>query len=285
MKTRFASALLALALPLVAQNPTPAASPTEAIFYKAFYLEKGQLDYAGAMVLYDQFLAAAPDHALAAQAAKQQYQLLDKTGKTKERDAFKAKFGKLIGDVSLAGDRPARPGPEGAGRGAGGGQGRPDPAARLAELDKQLAAAKEAGDDAKVKELEQQIARAKQMGGRAGGQGGRGGLFSDKKLADMTPDELTQFKDGLTRMEGMLDRMRERLSEEQADKLEASLGELKKGLEANKLDDAQKALDAIREAMPRRPRGGAGGPPAGDGGGAGGDAGGGARPRGGDGVR
>lgn len=277
MKTRFVSALFALALPLMAQDPSPTTSPAEAMFYKAFYLEKGQLDYAGAMVLYEQFLAAAPDHALAAQAAKQQYQLLDKTGKTKERDAFKAKYGKLIGDLTLAGDRPARPGPEGAGPGRG--AGRPDPAARLAELDKQLAAAKEAGDEAKVKELEQQIARVKQMGARAGGQGGRGGLFSDKKLADMTPEELTQFKDGLTRMEGMLDRMRERMGDEQADKLEANLTELKKGLEANKLDDAQKALDALREAMPRRQRGGAGGGP---GGGAdGGDGGAGGRVRGG----
>lgn len=269
MKTRFVSALLALALPLVAQDPNPVASPTEAIFYKAFYLEKGQLDYAGAMVLYDQFLAKAPEHALAAQAAKQQYLLLDKTGKTKERDAFKAKYEKLIGDVAIAGDRPARPGPEGAGRGAG--PGRPDPAARMAELEKQLAEAKASGDDAKVKELEAQIARLKQMGDRprAGGPGGRGGIFSDKKLAEMSPEELTQFKDGLDRMEGMLDRMRERIGDEQADKLEASLGDLKKGLEANKLEDAQKALDAIRAAMPqRRARGGdAGGA---DGGGAGG---------------
>jgi len=268
MKTRFASVLLALALPLVAQEP--AASPTEAIFYKAFYLEKGQLDYAGAMVLYEQFLAKAPEHTLAAQAAKQQYQLLDKTGKTKERDAFKAKYEKLIGDVAIAGERPARPGPEGAGagrRGAGEGQGRgagrPDPAARLAELDKQLAAAKEAGDDEKVKELEQQIARTKQMGDRARAGGGRGGIFSDKKLADMSAEELTQFKDGLDRMEGTLDRMRERMGDEVADKLETSLDALRSGLEANKLDEAQKALDEIRGAMPRgragRDAGGAGG--------------------------
>jgi uncharacterized coiled-coil protein SlyX len=224
------------------------------------------------MVLYDQFLAKAPEHALAAQAAKQQYALLDKTGKTKERDTFKAKYEKLIGDVAVTGDRPARPGPEGAGRGAG--PGRPDPAARLADLEKQLAEAKASGDEAKVKELEAQIARVKQMGdrARAGGQGGRGGMFSDKKLSEMSAEELTAFKGGLDRMEGMLDRMRERLGDEQADQLEANLGDLKKGLDANKLDDAQKALDAIRAAMPqRRPRGGA------DGGGAdggGGDAGG-----------
>lgn len=269
MKIRVVSALLALALPLAAQDPTP----TEALFYKAFYLEKGQMDYASAMVLYQQFLEQAPEHTLAAQAAKQQYLLLDRTGKTKERDAFKAKYEKLIGDVQATGGDKARPadgagrGPEGQGRG----QGRPDPAARIAELEKELAKAKEAGDDARVKEIEEQIARAKQMAER-GRQGGRMGLFSDKKLAEMSEDELKQLKDGLGRFEEMVDRMRERVGDEQADKLEGHLGALKKALDAGKLDEAQKEVDAIREAMPRRQRGGEGG-----GGGAGGAGGGGGR--------
>src|SRR6187549_32723 len=85
MKIRFVSALLALALPLVAQEPA-ASDTNEAMFYKAFYLEKGQRDFAGAMALYEQFLAKAPDHKLASEAARQQYTLLDRTGKTKERD-------------------------------------------------------------------------------------------------------------------------------------------------------------------------------------------------------
>jgi hypothetical protein len=274
MKTRFAALLLALALPIAAQEP--AASPTEAIFYKAFYLEKGQMDYAGAMVLYDQFLAAAPEHALAAKAAQQQYMLLDKTGKTKERDAFRAKYGKLIGDVALLGDRPARPGADGAGPGArrGDGPGRPDPAARMAELEQQLADAKAAGDDDKVKELEQQIARMKQMGDRARGQGGgRGVLFGDKKLADMSADELKQVKDGIGMMEGRVDRMRERMGDEAADKLQANIDSLKKALDANKLEDAQKVLDEMKAGM----MGGRGGRP----GAGGGDAGSGGRQRGG----
>src|SRR5262249_30498639 len=54
MKIRVASLLLALALPLTAQEPV--ADQTEAIFYKAYYLEKGQRDFAGAMSLYEQFL-------------------------------------------------------------------------------------------------------------------------------------------------------------------------------------------------------------------------------------
>lgn len=278
MKTRFAATLLALALPLLAQEPTPTASPTEAIFYKAYYLENGTLDYPAAMVLYEQFLAKAPEHALAKQAAIQQFHLLDKTGKTKERDAFKAKYEQLLGDVASTGTRPARPGPEGAGRGAGQGRtGRPDPAARMAELEKQLADAKAAGDDAKVKELEEQIARAKQMGERGRGAGNRMGLLGDKKIAEMSAEELEQFKGGLERFEGMVDRLRERVGDEQADKLEAGLGDLKTALAANKLEDAQKALDAIRAMMPQRRQGGAGG---GEGGGEGGG-----RPRGGDGGR
>ena len=88
MKIRIASLLFALALPLAAQEPV--AAETEAMFYKAFYLEKGQRDFAGAMTLYEQFLAKAPEHKLAAEAAKQQFNLLSATGKTKERDAFKA---------------------------------------------------------------------------------------------------------------------------------------------------------------------------------------------------
>ena len=106
MKIRIASTLLALALPLVAQEP---ASQVEAVFYKAYYMEKGQRDFAGAMALYEEFLAKAPKHKLAKEAAKQQFRLLDRTGKTKERDAFQAKYKELIGSMSAGGARPARP--------------------------------------------------------------------------------------------------------------------------------------------------------------------------------
>lgn len=85
----------------------------------------------------------------------------------------------------------------------------------------------------------------------------------------MSEDELGQVKEGLGRMEPMLERMRERLGDEQADKLEANLGALKKALDADDLAAAQKALDALREAMPRRQRGnrGEGSGDAGEGGG------------------
>jgi len=296
MKIRIASLLLALALPLAAQEPV--AAETEAMFYKAFYLEKGQRDFAGAMSLYEQFLAKAPEHKLAAEAAKQQFRLLDATGKTKERDAFKAKYEKLLGNVATApaaggggaaaggADQPGRG--EGRARGEGGpGAGRGDMQARMAEMEKQLEKAKADGNAEEVKRLEQQIERMKQGGGRGpgggfgggqGGQGGRGGFMSafmgTKKVADMNDEELKQLKDGLGQAGQMVERMRER-SPEQADKVEKGIADLKKALDANNKEDAQKALDALREAMPRRGRGGEGGGPGGGGGGRGGNGGGG----------
>ncbi|MEO6593781.1 MAG: hypothetical protein ABIP94_03415 [Planctomycetota bacterium] len=279
MKIRFAAALLALALPLTAQ--APASAEAEGIFYKAFWLEKGERDLIGAMALYEQFLAKAPEHKLAKEAAKQQFGLLSSTGKTKERDAFKVKYEKLLGNVAsvgAGGDRPARAegdappaggerGQRGEGAGRAGGAARMDPAARMAELEKQLAKAKEEGDDEATKRVEQQIERAKRMaegGGRGqGGQpgqgrrGGMGALFGTKKLSEMTAEELKAFKDGLAGAETMLEGAKGRMGEEDAKKLDANVSSLKKGLDANKLDDAQKALDAIRESMPRgRGRGG-----------------------------
>ncbi len=299
MKIRIASLLLALALPLAAQEPV--AAETEAMFYKAFYLEKGQRDFAGAMTLYEQFLAKAPEHKLAGEAAKQQFNLLNATGKTKERDAFKAKYEKLLGNVANApvaagGAGDARPGRgdagegrgEGGGRpGAGAGGGRPDMAARVAELEKSLEKAKADGNAEEVKRLEQQLERAKQGGrgpGGAGGQGGAGGrrgglmglLGNNKKVAEMTAEELTQLKEGLGGASRMIDMMKQNGQEEAAGKLETNIESLKKALEANKMDDAQKAVDAIREAMPRRGRGGeAGAGGGGNRGGGGGNGGGG----------
>lgn len=287
MKIPFASALFALTLPLVAQNPTPVASEAEVMFYKAYWLEKGQNDFAGAMVLYEQFLQAAPEHKLATDAAKQQFNLLSRTGKTKERDAFKEKYGKLLGALATApaeGDRGVRAGAPRDDRPAGDrpAAGRPEPAARIAELEKQLAKAKEEGNTEEQKRLEQQLERMRQAGRGQPGQGGRrgglmGALAGDKKIADMTDEELTRLKEGLAQAGGMIEMMRER-NPEQADKLEAGVGSLQKALEANDKAAAQKALDALREAMPRRGRGGeAGGGRGGDGGGNRGGGGGGGR--------
>lgn len=282
MKTRIVSALLALALPLCAQDNS---ADTENTFYKAFYLEKGARDFAGAMDLYSKFLAAAPDHKLAKTAARQQFGLLNKTGKTKDRDAFREKYADLLGGAAATGravadDAPARPGrgegAEGRGRGEGGegrgarGEGGADMAARIKDTEAELAKAKEAGDEEQVANLTRRLERMKEMaagGGRGRGAGGegrqggraRGGMFGSKKLAEMSADELKEFKAGLDRMSGMIDRMRERLDEDQAKALETNLSDLQKALEGDKLDEAQKALDKMRESFPNRRRGGGGG--------------------------
>lgn len=275
MKIRFASALLALALPLMAQDPV--ASDVEVLFYKAFYLEKGPKDHAAAMELYQKFLDKAPEHKLAAEAAKQQFRLLDATGKTKERDAFKAKYEKLIGNLQAA--APAEGARGGAGRGERGeGGGRPDMAARVAELEKQLEKAKADGNAEEIKKLEQQLERAKQGGRGPGGPGGaRGGVMGllrgDKKLKDMSAEEITQIKDGLAGASQMIDRFRDMGNDELADKMEAGIGSLKKALDGNDMDAAQKAVDELKAAMPMG--GGRGGRRGGEGGGPGGGAGGG----------
>lgn len=287
MKIRIASTLLALMLPLAAQEP---AANHEAIFYKAFYLEKGARDREGASVLYEQFLSLAPDHKLAKEAATQQYLLLGQMGKTKERDAFKTKYEKLLDKVAPAaasGDRPDGGGGD-APRGRGEGQGRPgaggDMQARIAELEKQLAKAKEEGNAEEVKKLEEQITGMKQRaerGGRAGGAGGGAGrgafalLRGTKKISEMTAEEKTQLKDALGNSQRMVDGMRDAGNEDGAKKLETAIADLKKGLEANKDDDAQKALDAVRAAMPARTGRGGGGGGGDAGGGRGGNSGGG----------
>ena len=283
MKIRFASALLALALPLMAQDPV--ASDVEVLFYKAFYLEKGPKDHAAAMELYQKFLDKAPEHKLAGEAAKQQFRLLDATGKTKERDAFKAKYEKLIGNLQAA--APAEGARGGAARGERGeGGARPDMAARVAELEKQLEKAKADGNAEEIKKLEQQLERAKQGGRGPGGPGGaRGGVMGllrgDKKLKDMSAEEITQIKDGLAGASQMIDRFRDMGNDELADKMEAGIGSLKKALDGNDMDAAQKAVDELKGAMPMgggrggRGRGGEGGGPGGGAGGGNGNGGGG----------
>ncbi|MBL8738461.1 MAG: hypothetical protein JNL12_18670 [Planctomycetes bacterium] len=285
MKIRFASALLALALPVLAQDPT--ATDAEVLFYKAYYLEKGPKDHAAAMELYQKFLDKAPEHKLAAEAAKQQYRLLDQTGKSKERDAFKAKYEKLLGNIQPApagGDVARGGGARGEGaRGEGGG--RPDMQARIAELEKQLEKAKADGNAEEVKRLEQALERARQGGRGQGGPGGRGGVMrllgSDKALKDMSAEEIGQIKEGLAGASSMVDRIRDMGNEEMADKLEGGIAALQKALDGNDMEAAQKAVDELKKVMPQGGRGrpGQGGRP-GEGGGQGGRPGQGGQPGG-----
>jgi tetratricopeptide (TPR) repeat protein len=328
MKSRLACALFALALPLMAQEKAQSAD-AENVFYKAFYLERGERNADAALDLYTKFLAMAPDHRLARKAAEQSLAILRAGGKEKEATAFATKYEKLLGSgtVAVGGDAGGRP-PRGqggdaagqggraqGGRGQGGGgqagqggrrggfgqvkfadmsaeeiadfktnrlermsgfidrmreNGNED---RAKAMEEGIAAVKKALDDKKLDEA--QKAWDKMMpqggfggrgqggggqggGGQGGGQGGgfrRGPLFGDKKVADMSAEELTQLKDGLGRLDRMIERIRQN-DEESAKKIEDSAKSLKKALDDNKLDDAQKALEKLRESMPRRGGGG-----------------------------
>lgn len=233
MKIRIAATLLAMALPLVAQvpgadqapaaTPAPAADPAvEATFYKAYYLEKGKRDFDGAMALYSSFLAKAPTHKLAGEAAKQQFRLLDRTGKSKQRDAFKEKYAKLLAGVGTTAARPAR--------GAGDAGARPERGARPD---------RGAGGEG---------ARG-QRGSRRGGGGIFGLMRSETKVADMTKEQLEELKTGLESATGMIDRMRGRMGDEIADKLTKGTTDLKKALEGDDKAAVQKALDGLKESM------------------------------------
>jgi hypothetical protein len=277
--------LLALALPVFAQDTAPSAN--EVLFYKVFFLEKGERDFAAAMSLYEKFLTAEPNHRLAKVAAQNNLNLLQRTGKGKDAEVFAQKYEKLLGGVAAPApapaDRPAAEGeaPRGEGRGQGGpggqggqrGQGRPamtpeQMQERLKGLKDELAKAKESGDTERVAQLERQIARmenpqAGQRGqggqGGPGGQGGRRGM-QVKKFADMSKDELEEFK--TTRLDGMtrfIDRIRESQGDEAAKKMEDGIAEVKKALDAGKTEDAQKAYDKLMEGMRGGRRGGGGG--------------------------
>ncbi|HEB52127.1 MAG TPA: hypothetical protein ENI87_02610 [bacterium] len=227
--TRIATTLLALAIPLCAQEQKPvtsektsqSTSQIEAVFYKAYYLERGQRDFAGAMALYEEFLAKAPQHKLAKEAAKQQFRLLDRTGKTKERDAFKAKYRDLLGD--LANVTSGRP-PRGSDRGTdrprrreGGFGGRPR--------------------------------------GRMGGMRQVMALMrSDKKLADLDEEQMGQLEDYLAASDRNLDRLSRFLGEDVVAKLKAGAQQLKAALDADKMEDAQKALEQLRRDWPQMGR-------------------------------
>ncbi|MBM4059675.1 MAG: HlyD family efflux transporter periplasmic adaptor subunit [Planctomycetes bacterium] len=106
---------------------------------------------------------------------------------------------------------------------------------------------------------------------RGPGQGGMAAM--NKKLAEMTPEELEDYKGRLDRTQMLIDGVRDRGSEQVAKEMEEAYGSLKKALEANDLETAQTHQDKLRallrSAMPNRGQGGEGGdrPRRGDGGG------------------
>src|SRR5688572_16684971 len=192
MMTRTLAVLTMLVLPLAAQEAKSATtSDPETLFFKAFYLEKGERQNKQALELYQQFLAANPSHKYSKKAAQNAYGLFPQLGQMEEGEKFKAKYSELLKDASDAAAPRAGEGRPGEGRPGGGAQGERPRGGRLQGLRDELEKAKAAGDDAKVKELEEQIKQA-EAARPAGGPGGRRGgiLFSDRKIADLNETEL-----------------------------------------------------------------------------------------------
>lgn len=86
--------------------------------------------------------------------------------------------------------------------------------------------------------------------------GGRRGPM--KKLAEMSAEELDQYRNGLGMWSRTIDRMRENGQAEQAGAIETDLADLHKALDANKLDEAQALADKLMAAI-RQGRGMRGG--------------------------
>ena len=99
--------------------------------------------------------------------------------------------------------------------------------------------------------------------GKGGSRGMGPGMM--KKLTEMTPAELAEFKDGLGKFETMLENMRDRMGEDQVQKFNDSLAALRKALDAGKVEDAEAARLGLRAAMPRMGNRGGGGPGGGPG--------------------
>jgi multidrug resistance efflux pump len=111
--------------------------------------------------------------------------------------------------------------------------------------------------------------------------GGGMGAFARKKLAEMTPEELTQYKDVLGMYQSTADRARENGNEDAAKQMEQALESLRKALDANDLVLGQTHQDKVRSLMRTLgnrngggpggdgPRRGGGGGPGGGGGGQG----------------
>ena len=106
-------------------------------------------------------------------------------------------------------------------------------------------------------------------------------MGNETKVADMSKEQIEELKVSLESAAPMIDRMRQWVGDEAADKMEKGANDLKKALESGNMEGAQKALDALKSSMPMRGGRGRGGD-AGGRRGRGGAEGGGRRGRGGE---
>jgi tetratricopeptide (TPR) repeat protein len=283
---------LILAVAVIGGSATAQADdPVASTFYKAFWLERGERRFDEAAKLYQEFLIAAPDHALAGQAARLRFELLVRIGRKEEAKSFAEEHAAHLGGAQVGapagGSRArgaARPEGEPADRAASLRRGvvgdvtdqdgprsaaergsRSDRAAgpeqqeRMAALREQLAEARESGDEERAAQILRQVQRLERGDGR-GSFGGRARnpIFGDTSIADMTEEQRDQLKSGLQGMGRMMEMVRRAMSEEQMAILEADVKAMVEALEAGKMAEAQAALDKVRKNLPRRGRRGGG---------------------------
>lgn len=84
---------LALCAPVPAQQSV---TEVEALFYRAFFLDRGEGQIDPPLRLYRSFLRRAPGHRLAPIAARNTVNLLQRTRRTKQREAFTKQYAALL---------------------------------------------------------------------------------------------------------------------------------------------------------------------------------------------
>ena len=246
------------------------AGPKAGLFYKAYYLETGERQFAEAIELYKSYLAAAPKGKYSPRAAWSLRQLLVRMDREDEAQEVGEKFKDVI-----ALRRPTR---RGMGMGNAGGMGRrganqgdrPDYTAELAKLTKELEATQKSLEGAmanndqtqiqnlqkkmdklatQIKNVQRRMERGNRQGGnRQGGRmGGRRGMGTP--LTEMSKEELDTM---LERTEGMIERFGQMLEPEAAAEMEKKFGEFKKLIKAGKLEEAQKMRSEMFQGMRRR---------------------------------
>lgn len=277
MTPRCALSLLLLAVPALPQGGDRPAAATIAkpgdadqLFYRAFYLHRGERRYEQALALYREFLAAAPDSRYAARAVDDAAAILNRSGKADEarqlRDRYSGDKAKppaaevpatteaARADTPPARDQRAMTDAE-----------KTRAQEQLTELKAQLAKAEESGEERNVQRLGQQIQRLERQlesgmvsaaprGGRASGQRGQArGNRRQVSFVDMDADQIAQQLERMERLQSTaIERLKESGQTEQADKIEKQWTQMKKLLDEGKPAEAQKIYDEVMTSMRRR---------------------------------
>ncbi|GEM_PF-1841665 len=276
--------------PVKAKSAQQEESPHDALFYKAFYLYRGENKFEQAIELFKAYLEKAPRSRLAAVAARNTLNLLYRVNRMDEADAFRERFAGLLargprgpreGRVGREGrGRRERAGREGRGRtdrpvrGRGGDRGpragRRDPAARLRmieerlqTLEKNLEKAREGGNGEEIERLERRLENLKRAyeevkkgGGRdrargREGRGRRGGFGRGMKpLTEMSKEELREHVD---RMASMIERFAERMADMgQEERAEKMKKAFEKYRSLIEAGKLEEAMEARRKLFARR---------------------------------